>query len=59
MFIEFVNGGVGRADFNDLRTNLRNKAAVAGSAGGRLLRLQPSLFQNSAANRFDQDARRG
>lgn len=53
MFIELVNGGVGRADFNDLSATLRNKAAVAGATGGRQLSLQPSLFQNSAANRFN------
>ncbi len=32
--VDFVDGGIGWAEFNDLWANLRNEAPVTGAAGG-------------------------
>jgi hypothetical protein len=54
MFIDLVDAGTGRSQFHDLRTNLRDESAVAGSAGGGEFRLKSAYFSHCVTDDIDQ-----
>ena len=59
MLIDFVDGGVGRAQFNHLGADLGNKAAIAGAATGGQLGLQAGFGTDGSLRGFHQITGRG
>ncbi len=59
VLIDFVDGGVGRAQFNHLGADLGNKAAIAGAATGRQLGLQAGFGADGGLRGFHQITGRG
>ena len=54
ILIDLVNAGIGRTQLNDLRANLRNKAAIAGATRGRELCADAGLGQDGGLHRLAQ-----
>lgn len=52
--VDFVDGGVRGAEFDDLRADLRDEAPVAGAAGGGQLGVKAGFVVDGALHSADQ-----